>query len=128
MSSYKERINNRNVLQALTRADLDDIDNPDRTNSTNITVTLAQDENSISIDCSTYRQLRIWGTSSQNHNLGLEYSHNNINFVYVNQLIVQNLGGVYVYEIFLNNPPDYIRFSNKNNQSMDININCILSH
>ncbi len=128
MPSYKERINNRNVLQALTTSDLDDIDNPDRTNSTNITATLAPNQDSSKIDCRTYRQLRIWGTSSQNHNLGLEYSHNNINFVYVNQLIVQNLGGVYVYEIFLNNPPDYIRFSNKNNQSMDININCILSH
>jgi len=120
MPTFKERRYNKNLIKAITTDDLDDINNPDRS--------ISQNEDSSSVDCKTYRQLRIWGTSDQNHNLGLEYSHNNTNFVYVNQLIVQNLGGIYVYEIFLDNPPDYIRFSNKNSQTMNININCILSH
>jgi len=128
MPTFKERRYNKNLIKAITTDDLDDINNPDRSISQNITVSLSQNEDSSSIDCRTYRKLRIWGTSNQNHNLGLEYSHNNINFVYVNQLIVQNFNGVYVYEIFLDNPPDYLRFSNKNNQTMNININCILSH
>lgn len=128
MTTYKERRYNKNLIKAITTEDLDDINNPDRSISQNITVSLSQNQDSVSVDCRTYRKLRIWGTSDQNHNLGLEYSHNNTNFVYVNQLIVQNLGGVYVYEIFLDNPADYIRFSNKNNQTMNININCILSH
>tara|TARA_R110002020_G_scaffold468638_1_gene693089 strand:- start:699 stop:1085 length:387 start_codon:yes stop_codon:yes gene_type:complete len=128
MPSYKEKINNRNVLQALTTPDLDDINNLERSKSTNITATLAQNQDSTKIDCRTYRKMRIWGTSSQNQNLGLEYSHNNINFVYVNQLIVQSLGGLNIFELFLDNPPDYIRFSNKNANSVSINMNIILSH
>jgi hypothetical protein len=127
MTTYRERRYNKNLIQAITSEDLDDVNNQDRVISQNITVSLAQSENSEIVDCENYRKLRIWGTSDQNQNLGLEYSHNGVNFTYVNQLIVQNLGGIYVYEIFLDNPPEYIRFGNKYNQTMNININCILS-
>jgi hypothetical protein len=127
MTTYRERRYNKNLIQAITSEDLDDVNNQDRVISQNITVSLAQSENSEIVDCENYRKLRIWGTSDQNQNLGLEYSHNGVNFTYVNQLIVQNLGGIYVYEIFLDNPPEYICFGNKYNQTMNININCILS-
>tara|TARA_R110002073_G_scaffold152341_1_gene306850 strand:+ start:45 stop:431 length:387 start_codon:yes stop_codon:yes gene_type:complete len=127
MPTYKERRYNKNLIQAITSEDLDDVNNQDRVISQNITVSLAQSEDSEIVDCKNYRKLRIWGTSDQNQNLGLEYSHNGVNFTYVNQLIVQNLGGIYVYQIFLDNPPEYIRFGNKHNQPMNININCILS-
>lgn len=127
MTTFKDIRNRRNLIQAITNEDLDDIDNQNRVISQNITTSLVLNEDSTSVDCKNYRKLRIWGTSNQNQNLGLEYSHNGTNFTYVNQLIVQNIGGAFVYEIFLDNPPEFIRFSNKNNQAMNINMNCILS-
>ena len=127
MPTYKERRYNKNLIQAITSEDLDDVDNQDRVISQNITVSLAQSEDSEIVNCKNYRKLRIWGTSDQNQNLGLEYSHNGVNFTYVNQLIVQTIGGIYVYQIFLDNPPEYIRFGNKHAQPMNINMNCILS-
>lgn len=127
MTTFKEIRNKRNLLQAITNEDLDDIDNQNRVISQNITVSLAQNEDSVKVDCKNYRKLRIWGSSNQNQNLGLEYSHNGVNFTYVNQLIVQNVGGAFVYEIFLDNPPEFLRFGNKNAQTMNINMNCILS-
>jgi hypothetical protein len=127
MTTFKDIRNSRNLIQAITNEDLDDIDNQNRVISQNITVSLGVNEDSVSVDCKNYRKLRIWGTSDQNQNLGLEYSHNGVNFTYVNQLIVQTIGTVYVYQIFLDNPPEYIRFGNKHNQPMNINMNCILS-
>lgn len=127
MTTFRDVRNRRNLIQAITNEDLDDIDNQNRVISQNITVSLAQSEDSVSVDCKNYRKLRIWGTSDQNQNLGLEYSHNGVNFTYVNQLIVQTIGGIYVYQIFLDNPPEFIRFGNKHAQPMNINMNCILS-
>ncbi len=122
--------NANNILQTLT-CDNNGVLNTNAISSfskqtlTLLNITLSQNQDSASIDCRGYRQLRIWGYNNTNNNLMLEFSDNGTNFFRMTELYNLDVGGVHKINELIDCPPKYVRISNINAQ-MTMNLYFVL--
>tara|TARA_R110000822_G_scaffold26049_13_gene78824 strand:- start:940 stop:1407 length:468 start_codon:yes stop_codon:yes gene_type:complete len=62
--------------------------------------------------------VRLWGSSDTHHDMILEFSNDNSNWISVDIIHVLNINSNSSFNLIINNPPKYIRLFNNHSQSI----------
>ena len=93
-----------------------------KTNLTSLNQTITQNNNSSVFDLSTTisTSARLWGKSDTHHDLILQFSNDNSNWISIDNVNVLIIDNDKSFNLIIDNPPKYLRLLNPHNQTIII--------
>jgi len=87
----------------------------------------ANSSSTLKIDCRQYKAITLYGTSTTNNIINIEFSHDNITFFKTsNKLSMLSVAGLHTFSVVLDHLPNYIRFYNDNGVPITLNLSYVL--
>lgn len=101
----------------------EDITTITKSNLTSLNQTITQNNPSSVFDLSTNisSSTRLWGNSNTHHDMILQFSNDNSNWISVDNINVLNINTELTFNLIITSPPKYIRLFNNHNQTIIIN-------